>query len=52
MLNTSRYLHRSAKVEDKRKWVDVQEATKEDGKEGPNDIERVKVVLRESEHGL
>lgn len=51
VLNTSRYLHRSAKVEDERKRVDVQEATKEDGDEGPNDVERVKVVLRESEHG-
>ena len=51
MLDTPRYLHSSAKIEDERERVDVQKATQEDGNEGPNDVERVKVMLGEGEHG-
>ena len=51
MLDAPRYLHSSAKVQDERKRVDIQKAAKENGNEGPNDVERVKVVLGEGEHG-
>ena len=51
VLDAPRYLHSSAKVQDERKWVDVQKTAKENGNEGPNDVERVKVVLGEGEHG-
>ena len=51
MLDAPRYLHSSAKIEDERKRVDVQKATQENSNEGPNDVERVKVVLGEGEHG-
>ena len=51
MLDTPRYLHSSAKIEDERERVDVQKATQEDGNEGPKGVERVKVMLGEGEHG-
>ena len=51
MLDTPRYLHCSAKIEDEGERVDVQKSTQENGNEGPNDVERVKVVLGEGEHG-
>ena len=51
MLDAPRYLHSSTKIEDERKRVDIQKAPQEDGNEGPNDVERVKVMLGEGEHG-
>ena len=50
VLDTPRDLHSSPKIEDERERVDVQKATQENGNEGPNDVERVKVMLGEGEH--
>ena len=51
VLDAPRNLHSSSKVQDEREGVDVQEAAQEYGNKGANDVEGVKVVLGESEHG-
>ena len=51
VLDAPRNLHSSSKVQDEREGVDVQKAAQEDGNKGPDDVEGVKVVLGEGEHG-
>ena len=51
MLDAPWYLHSSSKIQDEREGVDVQKAAQKYGNEGPDDVEGVKVVLGEGEHG-
>ena len=51
VLHVSGYLHFPSEVQDEGEGIHVQEPPQEYGKESADNVERVKVVLGEGEHG-